>query len=264
MSLYEVYIYPMMIKSCMLGCRCYTILRESVKRISVFMNHIIDHNEYLKEAVYRIKHTYSFMTGQRMEPLSTPWFYMYSLNEEYSLVEKKSELFILEDMEKYILEMASCIPIENVSPLIVIKGSNDMYCVRRGPFYSDKLPFITQKSNSRFLSVEYTHPNMNESIELEFTDNWYVVGNELFTPSFVLRALEYQSKPFYFDENYTVKVLDHEINIREFGADMFVELLVDGYLWKQDVSFLANKEESGESGQSDESDEYEDYDKKTI
>jgi hypothetical protein len=255
----------------MLGCRCYTIVRESVKRISDLIKYTIDNNKYIKEVVYKIKHKYSFMTGMRIEPLSTPWFYMYSFNKELFLIEKNCEMLFLEDMEKHIFEMALSIPIENLSPLIVIKGSistGEIYFVRRGPFTNDILPFTTQKSKTRFLSIEYTHPNMNESIELELTDSWYIVGNELFTPSFVFRALEYQSKPFYFDENYTIKVLDNEFNIREFGADMFVELLVDGYIWKQDVSFLGNRDEIEQSEESEESieiyDSDEDNDKKTI
>jgi hypothetical protein len=58
-------------------------------------------------------------------------------------------------------------------------------------------------------------------------DNWFIVGNELFTPSFVLRTLEYQPKYFLFDKGYKIRIMDTECNIREITADEYI--LVDKY-----------------------------------
>ena len=273
MSLYEVYIHPLLIKSCMLGCRIYTITSE-----------LINNNQYLKEVMYRIKPIYFFMTAQRLEPLYTPWCHMYSLDPDNKLIEIKSTSFsqllfenlfkkiFVKDMAKDISDFGSLIPTENISPLLVIKGNDETYLVRRGPF-SEDMCFTSEKSNAHFLSIEYTHPKMNENIELELSNGWYMVGNELFTPSFVLRSLEFQSNPFYFDELYKIRIMDHAFNILEFGSDMFVEILKENYVWKKDPLFV--KDESEESDESDEQDEqYEhkmyttqgfvDIDKKTI
>jgi hypothetical protein len=68
-----------------------------------------------------------------------------------------------------------------------------------------------ESSEITFLSVEYTHPKMKESIVLILSKELFVVGNELLSAPFVYRWLSYQSKPFVFDENYRVNVIDSNV-----------------------------------------------------
>jgi hypothetical protein len=86
-----------------------------------------------------------------------------------------------------------------------------------------------KRSNAKFLTIEYIHPEMKKSIELTLEYSWFYVGNELFTPTFILRALKYQPQPFFFDMNYKISIMDNDINIVEFGSNKHILLTEDGY-----------------------------------
>jgi len=95
--------------------------------------------------------------------------------------------------------------------------------------------FLSTKNHP--ILVEYTHPEMEESIEFDMEDGWWIIGNELFSPSFVLRCLEYQSTSFYFDEDYKIRIMDHNFNIIEIGSDTYIEITKDGFEWKKEPIF---------------------------
>ena len=170
-----------------------------------------------------------------------------SINKEYPFstilnMSSSNPLSYFIQIKKYILNECSTIPIHNTDPLIVIKGKinniEDIYLVRTGPFHSNELYFTSDKSTAHFFTIEYTHSKMEESVELHLSNSWYIVGNELFSPSFVLRALEHQIKPFYFDELYKIKIMDNNFQIIEFGSDKYIKLSYDGY----DICTIQNLE----------------------
>jgi hypothetical protein len=105
---------------------------------------------------------------------------------------------------------------------------NPLYIVRRGDIYKLE-PFSEKQSSVRFLSIEYSHPEMVSSIELKIDPAWFIVGNELFTPTFVLRVLEYQPTQYFFDTNYNMRIMDDECNIWEFGIDKYIFITETGY-----------------------------------
>lgn len=92
------------------------------------------------------------------------------------------------------------------------------------------LNFSFQKSDAHFLYIEYTHPEMTKSIELTLYKSWYYSGNELFTKTFVLRLLKYQSRLFYFDDNYKIKIIDRNINTVEIDSTQYILLTEHGYV----------------------------------
>lgn len=63
-----------------------------------------------------------------------------------------------------------------------------------------------------FLSVEYEHPDMDTKIILDIDKKYLISGNELFSPCFVLKCLNYQSESYKFDQNYKLNILDADIN----------------------------------------------------
>jgi len=75
--------------------------------------------------------------------------------------------------------------------------------------YSD----ICESKTTRnfFLSIEYTHPDMIESLIIHLDSRYLLSGNELFSPCFVLKCLHYQSRPFEYDNRYKLNVLDSDI-----------------------------------------------------
>ena len=183
----------------------------------------------------------------------------------------------LEYTLKYISAMGSRIGSSMLSPLVVIKGiykGESIYLVRKGPFYKadgykadgykadgykadgykadgykadgykadghSELPmesFSWKKVATPFLSVEYTHPEMNEAIELKMDAGFFREGNELFTPAFVLRLLEYQYVPYYFDEDYTIRVMDTQCNIIDLTSSMYIVITENGYECRMEEVF---------------------------
>jgi hypothetical protein len=88
-----------------------------------------------------------------------------------------------------------------------------------------------------FLSVEYTHTEMGEAIELKMDAGFFREGNELFTPAFVLRMLEYQHIAYYFDDDYKVRIMDTNCNIIELDSNTYIVITETGYEFKKEVVF---------------------------
>jgi len=91
------------------------------------------------------------------------------------------------------------------------------------------IPDTIVLSDAKFMSVEYVHPQMTESIPLHVPNDMLVSGNVLFTPAFVLRALKHQTEPFHFDMDYRIKVMDAMVNIFEIKSDECMVLHAHGY-----------------------------------
>ena len=81
-----------------------------------------------------------------------------------------------------------------------------------------------EKSNIRFLSIEYVHPDMERRIPLEIDFSWYVVGNELFSITMVKHLLEHQIEYYEFDMRYTIFLMDNNINMYELKYDEYILL----------------------------------------
>lgn len=194
----------------------------------------------------------------------TDWALNY-VNNTYTLVETVSSFYNEDGYDGYdeifgnnsvqcITDIGSRIDPNQLSPLIVIKCWNnkfeeDMYLVRRGPFNetNNMIPFSNKKGPVKFLLIEYNHPEMIESIELVFNASWFIVGNELFSPSFVLRALEYQSQSYYFDHRYTLRMMDNNFDMMEIGPHTYIEITEEGYTCKNDDIFPVGSDSETES-----------------
>ena len=75
-----------------------------------------------------------------------------------------------------------------------------------------------------FLSIEYTHPNMKNTISLNLDKRYLIAGNELFSPCFVLKCLNYQKEPYVFDNDYELVFLDSDINSTTLSSNQFIRL----------------------------------------
>ena len=78
------------------------------------------------------------------------------------------------------------------------------------------------KIRNPFLSVEYTHPEMNEPIVIDVDNRWFVVGNEILSKVFVARYLAYQTKPYVFDDRYVIHLMDTKIQMKTVKSSEFV------------------------------------------
>lgn len=91
---------------------------------------------------------------------------------------------------------------------------NEKYFIRT--YFTGHKPLVVDvntntKSEVEFIYVEYRHPKMSTPIELKIPSGMYMIGNELFTPAFVLRQLQHQGEYYCFDMDYTLKIIDSSV-----------------------------------------------------
>ena len=107
---------------------------------------------------------------------------------------------------------------KNCRDTIIVMKTVDAYTVRLCKLGNDaettntinRLDMVA--SSYGLMSVAYSNPKMTEQIMLEIPKEMYLVGNQLFSPAFVYRALAYQNKRFVFDLNYKIHLIDNNIN----------------------------------------------------
>ena len=248
----DKYVYPAFITIFMKVCRIYNT-------ISDYSIYLYKSNENIRtivdEVCYLSTSTYSFMINRKTEPRDPVWFCYswltlnehrltkyYNYNEEYSQFFTKyfcNDLFefypdcdamyamrYLESINSYIAKKPDA-----MLPLLVIKAispeNHTFFSVCRAK--SPLAPFIYKKSSAKFISIEYTHPEMTDAIELKLDDGYYIYGNELFTPAFVLRLLEHQSISYFFDNRYKIRILDSDCSMIDFGVENHLLLSEEGY-----------------------------------
>lgn len=85
-------------------------------------------------------------------------------------------------------------------------------------------------SKVKFLTIQYMHEKMPVSVDLDLDSQYYVSGNELFTPSFIYRLLLEKLSHFHFDLNYTLVLIDNNINILNLRSDQYIELNDNNYI----------------------------------
>ena len=78
---------------------------------------------------------------------------------------------------------------------------------------TDEPKYSNIRSNATFLTVEYTHPKMQNRIIMELEKELYFINNVILSPLFIKRYLEYQPEEFIFDENYTINLMDNNVNM---------------------------------------------------
>jgi hypothetical protein len=225
-------------------------------------NDIYTKNIHLQTAYYYITYIYCFLTCRKIEPSTCPWisksWIVYnhkSITDRYLFFEDYkinfNEIFVClfktttslyEMLNGYFKHFCTSNDIIHYTTLFIFKVLNEendeCYFVYKG---NKPIPTISfEKSNASFLSIEYKHPEMEKSIEITLDDRWYYVGNELFTPTFVLRALKYQSKPFFFDMNYKISIVDKHIHLFHFGCNNYVLLTKNGYELVENNSYNLN------------------------
>lgn len=101
-----------------------------------------------------------------------------------------------------------------VSKLICNDDADDEYNI-----LCDTIP-----TRNFFLSIEYQHPKMNNTITLNLDKRYLITGNELFSPCFVLKCLNYQNMPYIFDNNYKLVILDSDINTTTLKSTQYIRL----------------------------------------
>lgn len=90
------------------------------------------------------------------------------------------------------------------------------------------LEFI--KSNISFLTVEYSHPNMSSSVFFEIEEDFSIIDNELFSPSFVKYLLEHQTVEYIFDNDYSLYIMDCNMDVHILKSSQYIKIQEDKFI----------------------------------
>lgn len=222
-----------------------TVYSELVERCRVGIRHIyvIPH---IKESV--INNTYYLtslkcaLIGQRIEPLSGDWISSSVLNE--SVLSSNNILetydFLIDTncsaSDEFYYACSSIksiiISVSNMKQGLVTMKLGEQYFSR---FYNleeyepnactvEEIEPFTNK----FLSIEYTHPDMKQGIVMDLEKGYWLVGNHILSNVFIKRWLEYQPMSYIFDNQYCIKILDGDVNVLELTWGQGVVLGEDG------------------------------------
>jgi hypothetical protein len=80
-----------------------------------------------------------------------------------------------------------------------------------------------------FIYMEYRHPRMSKPIEFNIPKEMMMDGNEILTPPFVYRLLLHQNLHFYFDLEYTIQIVDHNIESIVLNSKQYILLKSEDY-----------------------------------
>ena len=88
---------------------------------------------------------------------------------------------------------------------------------------------FNEKVKKPFVKISYIEPNSEVSIDMNIPDSYYLENNELFCATFVKRYLEYQNKPYNFDLDYQIYIMDSDINEFTLSNEEYIVITKDGY-----------------------------------
>ena len=94
---------------------------------------------------------------------------------------------------------------------------------------TDEPTYSNTRSKVSFLTIEYTHPKMETRITMNLDKDLYFTNNVILSSLFIKRYLDYQPEDFIFDENYTINLMDNNINMITLTYPQSIMLSEDSY-----------------------------------
>ena len=210
---------------------CVKIYNYCTINVYTYCNYFYNNNSYVK---YMVNGTNKcchnircIMSSNKLEHFDSWYGIIYRDNNIY-----RENVFFKEESDEFYNNFIKSNTIKNsnysIDTLFMIK-TDDKWISKL--LLQDDLLINSnvEKVKKSFLSVEYHHPKIGEPIELEINENFYLNENEILSSVFVLRMLEYQSKPFLFDNDYTLKIMDNNVNMFDLKHNDFIYLKQGGY-----------------------------------
>ena len=164
---------------------------------------------------------YDLTKTHKTEPSRVPWGCIVSILENGKLDEQYVDLS--EDVDHLPESYASLANIAEPNKhqkLVILKTEGAMYCNMSPSFLSG----VPEKSQVKFIMVEYKHPSMKEGIPLDLDQRWFYCGNQLLSKPFVLRCLQYQSAAYTFDGEYVITLIDSNVNTSQIRGGQHIVL----------------------------------------
>lgn len=198
-------------------CRTVLYIEDCAKHTyenSMVIRTVVDYVQWT------IEHVELLFSKSRKEPVVDYWMCLCSLSrpplctsldmfEAYEILNRPMTMEI-QNSFAYTFSYSDQSMLRKNDAVFVMK-MKDVYKVTR---YSDVIPIAEVDdivSECRFLSVTYSHPKMREPVDLKVPVGMMMVGNELFSPCFVKRCLDYQNRSSVFDMDYKLEVIDQNV-----------------------------------------------------
>jgi len=200
--------------------------------------HVYANNKWISVHVDNAHSLYgnirNMLSNTKFEPIQDQWMSICTMAyikkdetvkaemmESYLTI-KNPDKMIDEYIETYDSQFSETDVSENLQETIIMMKDKNKYIVRIGGLNKmdevSKSAFANAVSSenikylSKFLSVKYTHPKMTAPIFLNIPWQMYISGNQILSPSFVLRMLQYQKEPYIFDTEYVLNIMDDNID----------------------------------------------------
>jgi hypothetical protein len=217
-----------------------------------YMNEIYNSNSNIRfvvdNSIYCCKCLFCILTNQRIQPFKNNWICtsilmkqtepsanQYYFNDVYVYLDNNYDF--LENFKESLETILSIINLENnLSEGMVTMKMGNQYINRicfnntKSSEFNISLPLI--QSKHQFISVKYSHPRMKEAIFIDIDKEYYYAYNELFSPVFVKRYLEYQPLNYEFDMDYELQIMDNDINSYKLTSKQYILLADSTYTIK--------------------------------
>lgn len=208
-------------------------------------NHYYDNNKYFKLTMDYSHSMFGYfkrkLTTECILPEENIWHQYISIIENESTY-KYSESFeildnIISNETKYIesIELSKDFfnDFLNANLCCLLSKFKDTYVVRNNFTKSNQCDYF-QKSNVSILSVVYSHPKMEQKINIELPNEMLYCHNQLFNAAFVYFCLKYFNKQdFTFDEDYNVEIMDSNVEIMNLTYNHYLYVGLDNFEIKQ-------------------------------
>jgi len=197
--------------------RLYTILEMKLR---IWCMYLTTNSSMVRSIRYHVQYIFYrvrlFISAYKVEPPYAYWslsHYDTKLNELILPLVQADNTTEFSYMMSLVSKTSGC----NMDCLYY--AANDTIVLSR--IHSDTA-LTTTRIRNPFVTVEYTHPEMNEPLVIDLDNRWFVVGNEILSKVFVARYLAYQSKPYVFDDRYILHIMDTKIQMKTVKSSEFV------------------------------------------
>lgn len=189
------------------------ILNPADKYIDIFMKHEPKEKRWFQIYNHNISYCTTVLGTYKMFYLSN-YVYCIPFIQDF-------DTFVQNRFQEY-LENNLAIPefdndtkqVPDILETLLVTKENGIYTFRRcnavEKSKKQDYNYNTTLSDVEFILVTYNHPKMCKSIQLNIPPAYFVVNNEILSPSFIQRYLELQKEYYIFDDEYTIEILDHE------------------------------------------------------
>lgn len=222
-----------------------------LETVKATLRHVYNTNNVFKLSVdifnYSCNSLHSLVLNYKIEPFHTNWICVSvlskkppteSVSDDYSYLDTYD--FIKENadtggVEAYIdgfvdsyntINSILCSTPTMGEGMVTMKIGNQyinhIYPCEESGEISIELPLIP--CNFSFLSIKYTHPIMDNVIYLDIDKNYYFNGNKILSPLFIKKYLRHQSRDYYFDMDYTIEIMDNDVETFYLSSNQYILL----------------------------------------